>query len=300
LREKERKAKSMAEVQVNPELLERSVEFYDNPQHYLHVDINEYPVVIDCIDPRHKIVSQYFSKLVTIQTPGGKIGIGHDEAIARDASHNLGPMTAKDGAILNAKRGYGVAYPHDSVCKYGEGYVAVENEAINPSDYTRSMLNEWYGIHDFDPSLRTQQKLRDAQSRHLELSLANGGAQNPEDFIDPNWSNVEREHMHVVGPNLSRMYVVTHHTDLRVDRDARRKMGVQGYHDNIGALLNYYENLKVSGRQREMLGLIALSRSVATRTAVGSQVPDMNYREVHYAPTQEYDLEIREIEGPLK
>jgi hypothetical protein len=290
----------MSEIQVNPDDVARSVAFYDDPRHYLRVGINEFPIIIDCIDPRNKIVSQYFSRLVTIQTPGGKIGVGHDEAIAQDASHNLGPITASAGAVLNARRGYGVAYPHDNVCKYGEGYASVQQEEIDPSDYTLESRERWYGIHGLDPSNATRSKLRDAQSRHLDLTMATGGSQNPEDFIDPNWSEVEKAHMHVVGPNLSRSYLVTHPDDVRVDRDLRRKMGVQGYHDNFGALKEYYEGLKVSGRQREFLGLAALSRSAATRFVVGSQFPDMNYREIFQEPGQENGLEIREMEGPVK
>jgi hypothetical protein len=278
--------------------VERSVAFYDNPQHYLRIGINEYPIIIDCIDPRNKIVSQYFSKLVTIQSPGGKIGIGHDEAVAQDASHNLGPITASAGAGLNARRRYGVAYPHDNVCKYGEGYATVQQEEIDPSDYTLESRKRWQTIHGLEPSVATSSKLRDAQSRHLELTMVHGGAQDPEDFIDPNWSEVEKAHMHVVGPNNSRVYLATHPEDVRVNRDLRRKLGVQGYHDNFGALKKYYESLKVSGRQREFLGLAALSRSVATRTIVGSQFPDMHYREIFHAPTSDNELEIREVEGP--
>jgi hypothetical protein len=286
----------MAETQVDTSHIARSVEFYQNPDHYLCVGIKELPIVIDCIDPRNKIISQYFSKLVTIQSPGGKIGIGHDEAIARDASHNLGPTTAKNGALINTQRRVGVAYPHYDLCKFGEGYELVQNEEINPGEYTRDSLERLYGIHGFDPSNNTSRKLRDAQSRHLELTLETGATQNPDDFVDPRWSEVERAHMHMMGPNLARVYLFTHPKTVRVDRDTRRKMGVQGYHDNIGAMLEYYGQFKVSGRNREMLGLAALSRTVATRTVVGSQYPDMNYLEVSHTP--EGRLEIRETEGP--
>jgi hypothetical protein len=287
----------MSEV-VDPEHAARSVAFYEDSNHYLHVDLNKYPIIIDCIDPRNKFVGEFFSKLVTVQGPGGKIGVGHDMAIAQDASHNLGPSTAKEGADIYSRIGPGVAYPHDNVCRYAKGYAAVAHEERNPSDYTRDTLERWYDIHGFEPSNQIRNKVKDAQSRHLELTLAHGGEQNPDDFIDPKWSEVERAHMHVVGPNLSRSYIVTHPNDIRVDRDTRRRMGVQGYHDNIGAMLEIYANLKVSGRQKEILGLLALSRSVATRTIVGMPYPDMSYREVFPAPHMENGIEIRAVDGP--
>jgi hypothetical protein len=288
----------MAEI-IDPEHIALSAAFYEESTHYLRAGLKEYPVTIDCIDPRNKVISEFFARLVTRQTPGGKIGVGHDMAIAPDVSHSLGPASAKEGAGLYSRIGLGIAYPHDNVCRYGQGYSLVSQEEIAPSDHTRDEIERWYGIHNLDPAQKTRSKVRDAQNRHLELTLETSSEQDPEDFVDPNWSDAERAHMHVVGPNLSRFYVVTHPKDILVDRSARRRMGAQGYHDNIGAMLDIYANLKVSGRQREALGILAITRSVATRTVVGAQYADMNYREIFEAPDLENGIEIRTVEGPL-
>jgi hypothetical protein len=288
---------NMAEVKVDPSLTQKSAEFFSSVQPYRPLELNEFfQRVYDCVDPRDRVIGSFTRPLVAIQGPGGEIGLGQNAAIARDAEHQTGPMSAIDGAVLERKRGKNLAAYAHLGCLFGLVNVQILDEQINPSDYTRESRDRWADIQGFDLSDRKKLRIRDAMQRHRELTSLKSESQDPEEFIEHFHENRDLAYTRVIGPNLSRVHSTVLVPDIGIDRGIKRILGVQGYCDTPASLLEHYGTLPVPHTEREALGWLAISSSAATRTAVAH--PDMYFFEVVRDLDEERGIRIDQVEWP--
>src|SRR5581483_2585206 len=103
----------MTGLSPSPEQVARSIDFTEDPRSYVPLSMDGlHRRVVECIDPRDKAAGAQRIQLIPLQTAGGRIGIGHDVAIAGNIDSST-PVTPKQGAKREAMRSrHMVAYPH--------------------------------------------------------------------------------------------------------------------------------------------------------------------------------------------
>ncbi len=284
---------------ITPEEINAAVKFYKDPKNFTGWSLtSKGERISDCIDPRDKDIPRVRPK-VTIQTPGGAAGAGHDSALV--ATLDSGEVVPITTGIEHAKeeRPYTVLDAHHD-CRFILGFELILREEAGPSTSTLESVERWQNEHRLTFVMHNLGLLSLAARAQLDDRLSQPDPDNIIDLVDnlyPNHHNTA----HMEGPNRARVYGVSHHPNVGLDRAKKRKLGVQLYSDSLRAALDDLTNSTrdVRRERRELLVSALILRSAATRTVIGGLHEDMRFLEVKQGRsglvTVETDISGREI-----
>lgn len=272
-----------------------SEEFFTDPRSYRSFDLTrDFRQIIACVEPRNEKKEPGKRVKTAVQTAGGGAGEAFDRAISQTAAREE-LVTVEDGFLQERnRRGETVLGAHHS-CKFVDGMLHIEDEIIDPSDFTLDDLErtlQRYGLReDIEPIIHSVQEAAKMQREHTLVH----GSSNLQSLIDksyPRHSNLA----HVIGTNLSSIYVTNQHPYIGLDRDRKARLSegeteghatpLQGYHESRRAafLDIFHTYYRLNARERQYrVGAFAL-RSSASRTVLGRLREGTQFYELKQGP----------------
>ena len=276
----------------------RSRDFFMSPDNYAPIatvlgDDGEKLKIVDCIDPRGKKSTNPIK--TSIQTGGGVVGVGLDQAIA---------MSLDRGHFTNLKTGIAVEsafsrYVGDvhHTCAFIGKIIPVVSEMQAPSEQTLQTIDRWLYLHNHytqgTVTRRVMGKVISASAYQLEYLEAKGHLKKINDYVDwlwPHHANVAE----MEGEPLARFWIDNHSENMGLDREKKHResrLVIKAYHNSVGAGISEIANgTDHVGKEKEYKLGAWLLRGAATRTLLGGQHDDMEFLDV--LPRQAGSLEI--------
>ena len=260
-------------------------------------------IIVGCIEPRHPAsanparLGEAAKARNIVQTPGGSVGVGVDAAIAMAVIENR-QVAIQDGLLDERdRRTTSVLDSHEN-CRFINLLAPITERAAAPDEKSLERFRRWSNLHELVLTKRQQTHLTDAYAQLHEYYVTNGHASELVEFVDgsyPEYRNVRG----VVGPNISRTYVVNHHPDRVLDRVKKSRLEgglmIQAYHDSLGATLN---TLKYSGLDRDERLLRAGSLVLRSAVTMGLMTEEYPMTEIEIFPSRdEGGIKIVEIDS---
>lgn len=259
---------------INEQLeLERSQEFFTDPQSYTAFDLDESERrILGCIDPRDQVSDRL---LTVVQTPGGGVGSGLDRSIARTAITGEA-VTFQESVTVdrNVRPSFILSAHYD--CKLAKSVPAVLDEMANPTPFTEFTAERWidyYGLYR-DITRPVLSKVQDAAKKLQEEKYKE---YEEEELLNSVSRLYDAENLvTMAGENRARIYMVNHHPNVGLDRQKKHRgenpLKVQGYHDSLGATVDELRRFGLSRRSHEqrkyVLGAHVL-KAAAVRSVIG-------------------------------
>jgi len=266
----------MAEA-IAPEILNESkrlsVEFFTDPRSYDAFSLTrDKRLIVGCIEPRDPDNCEHGDYKVTIQTPGGDIGEGSDHALTHTAVTGEA-IRIKDALPKNADMQLFKSLDAHLDCAFHANLAVVTSEMATPSDFTRDSLFEWAEYFNKQEVVAENLgRITTAAEAQLEVvtEFCDDDLLAITDSLQPGHPNVYG----VKGRPMARTYVMNFHPHVGKNRnmkptDPDRAVLVQGYHDNIAAMVSDLETVySLNGEMRGLRLVSLLLRSAATRTVI--------------------------------
>lgn len=266
----------------------RSMEFFMNPAHYGPFHLNSgNQRAYGCIDPRDEARGNLH---IIIQTGGGAIGLGYDQAMA-DAAYTNEPVDLKSGIEFDSRlRLVTVATGH-YVCRFLHGVSEVNNEIAHPSEMTTDSLGR----------LAARYGLNERTTFHRDIKIVSETAKRNQKIIDglkpdnldellqtvdssyPLHNNVGA----MVGKNAAGIYIFNHHPYIGLDRAKVHRsedpLQVQAYHSSTKASFEGLLGLTLPRELKNLRLAAFILREAATATVlIGS---DPRVKILHVVPS---------------
>ena len=266
----------MAET-IEPELLAesqaRSYEYFTNPDSYAGFTLTkDMKLIIACIEPRDPANAEHGDYKITMQTPGGFMGEGLDQALASYAVDKEA-VRIRSGMDQDAKLRISKTLDMHQDCAFHGNVAHVVKEMARPGDFTKDSLFGW--AERFNKREEVAENLgRISMAADAQLDVI---AESGDDDLLAVADSLQPGHPNVYGVKwrpMARTYVMNFHPHIGKNRnrkpaDPELAGLVQGYHDNIAAMVCDLETaFSLSGEMRGLrLGSLLL-RSAATRTVI--------------------------------
>lgn len=248
--------------------VERSLEFFTDPQSYTAFDLDESQRrILGCIDPR----DQEATKLLTlVQTAGGAVGTGLDYAIARTAATGH-TTTIEQGIVADRNVRRSTKLGAHANCKFVAGIPVVLDEMVDPTDFTQNGVERWINYYEFGDDITTSvfRKVQDSARRLRERSYDEAALLDNVDRLYDTKNVVDMS-----GDNTAQIYVVNHHPHVGLNRQKKHReadIQVQGYHDSLGATIGDVLASRMTRKGRTYVLASLILKEAAVRTVIGDE-----------------------------